>query len=50
MAFEGYKTSGGMKYPSMIKTLVGGNMTSSVSIDTIGVDYPVNDAMFARPQ
>lgn len=50
MTFEGYKTSGGMKYPSMIKNLVGGNMASSVSIDTIGVDYPVNDAMFARPQ
>ena len=39
-----------MKYPSQIKTEVGGNTVSSVSIDTLAVDYPVNDAMFARPQ
>ena len=47
---QDYKTSAGMKYPSQIKTEVGGNTVSSVSIDTLAVDYPVNDAMFARPQ
>ena len=48
--FTGYKTSGGVQYPSEIKTSMNGNVVSAVTIDSLVIDYPVTDEMFAEPK
>lgn len=45
-----YKTTGNYKYPSEIKTLMGGKEASAITIDALELDYPVTDAMFAEPK
>lgn len=45
-----YKTAGKLKYPSELKTLMGGKEASMITIDAIELDYPVKDEMFAQPK
>lgn len=45
-----YKTTGKYKYPSEIKSLMGGKEVSAITIDALELDYPVTDAMFAEPK
>lgn len=48
--FGNYKTAGKLKYPSELKTLMGGKETSVITIDALELDYPVKDEMFAQPK
>ena len=48
--FGNYKTAGKLKYPSELKTLMGGKEASNITIDALEFDYPVKDEMFAEPK
>lgn len=45
-----YKKAGTLLYPSKIDASMGGNPVSSSVIESLVLDYPVLDAMFAEPQ
>lgn len=45
-----YKTAGKLKYPSELKTMMGGKEASKITIDALELDYPVKDEMFAEPK
>ena len=48
--FGNYKTAGKLKFPSELKTLMGGREISTITIDALEFDYPVKDEMFAEPK
>ena len=48
--FGNYKTAGKLKYPSELKTLVGGKETTTITLDALELDYPIKDEMFAEPK
>lgn len=50
VVFGNYKTAGKLKYPSELKTLIGGKEASTITIDALEFDYPVKDEMFAEPK
>ncbi len=48
--FGNYKTAGECVYPSVLKMMANGMELGGATIDTLMLDYPVTDEMFAEPK
>lgn len=50
MTLESYKDFAGVKLPSVLSTLVGGKVAAKVTINSMELDYPTAEWMFAEPK